>query len=368
MSGAVERSGPAAHCLPLVDVFKALAAQLIVLHHLAWYGPMTDVAAGLSPLVDRGQDWLAEYGRYAVATFLAIGGYLAAQAMQPRSLFERYSPGALILKRYARLVGPYAAALVIAMLCAAAARKWMSHDSIGATPQPEQVIAHLFLLHDLLDYEALSAGVWYVAIDFQLYALLVGLLWLAAQLGRRVATADFWAAVLVAGVATVSLAYFSRDTRWDESALYFFGIYAFGVGCGWAARTARPHRLLAGIAVLGLMALAFDFRPRLAIALLTALALGIAQVHLRCNGSRLVAVLGRSAYALFLVHFPVCLLVNALFQRFDPADPLMNFTGVAVAWIASNFVALLFYRHVEQRVVPWLDNYISCRRVAGQRG
>jgi len=35
--------------MPLVDLIKAVAAQLIVLHHLAWYGPMSDTAASLSP-------------------------------------------------------------------------------------------------------------------------------------------------------------------------------------------------------------------------------------------------------------------------------------------------------------------------------
>jgi peptidoglycan/LPS O-acetylase OafA/YrhL len=148
-----------------------------------------------------------------------------------------------------------------------------------------------------------------------------------AQLGRRAVTADFWAVVLVAGVAAASLLHFSRDTHWDESALYFFGIYACGVGCGWAARGETPHRLLAGIAALG-----------------------------------------RSSYALFLVHFPVCLLINALFQRFAPADPLANFAGVAVAWTASNLVALLFRRHVEMRVTPWLEKRLPRRRMAGQGG
>ena len=33
--------------MPVIDLFKAVASQLIVLHHLAFYGPMSDAAAPL---------------------------------------------------------------------------------------------------------------------------------------------------------------------------------------------------------------------------------------------------------------------------------------------------------------------------------
>ena len=35
--------------LPFIDALKALASQLIVLHHLAFYGPMSDYARSLAP-------------------------------------------------------------------------------------------------------------------------------------------------------------------------------------------------------------------------------------------------------------------------------------------------------------------------------
>ena len=350
----------------LIDAFKALAAQLIVLHHLAWYGPMSDVAASLSPQFDWGQDWLAEYGRYAVAAFLAIGGYLAAQALQPRGLPAGKSPLCLLMQRYARLVGPYAVALILAVASASIARHWMSHDSIGGTPQLGQFFAHLFLLHDLLEYEALSAGVWYVAIDFQLYALLVLLLWLAERMfWRRPAGADFFIGpLLVAGVALASLFFFNRDADWDHTALYFFGAYALGVGSRWAADSDRPHAALLLVAAIGIAALAIDFRPRIAIALLVAVSLGLAQLHVRLTGAGVLTSLSRISYSLFLVHFPVCLLVSAVFQHFAPDNPALNALGLFFAWLASNIVAVFFYRHVETRMTPWLSRWITCRRLA----
>lgn len=343
--------------IPLVDLIKAIAAQLIVLHHLAWYGPMSDTAANLSPWLDDAQGWLADYGRFAVAAFLAIGGFLAAQLLSPQGLPHDKSPLCLIWQRYIRLVGPYAVALLLAIASAAWARKWMTHDSIGAVPDIWQVLSHLLLLHDVFDYEALSAGVWYVAIDFQLFALLVFLLWLA---GRRPASADFLAPLFVISLACVSLFYFNRDAAWDDTALYFFGVYALGVGSSWAVRSTLPHRGLLLVALIGGLALGVEFRPRLAVALGVALALGLAHLHLRMSGMHLLAYFSRISYALFLVHFPVCLLVNAACHRFAPHDPLSNAFGVLLAWGASNIAAALFYRHVEARLARWQPRLPLC--------
>jgi peptidoglycan/LPS O-acetylase OafA/YrhL len=344
--------------IPLIDTIKAVAAQLIVLHHLAWFGPMSDVAAGGSAVLAGWQSWLAEYGRYAVAAFFAVGGYLAAQALPLQGLPRNRSPWQLIGQRYLRLVGPYAVALLLAMVCAALARQWLTHDSIGTTPGIWQFFAHLLLLHDLLDFEALSAGVWYIAIDFQLYALLVGLLWIA---GRRPAIAvpgdtashNYFQPLLVLCIALVSLFFFNQREQWDATALYFFGAYALGVGSGWAVRSADPYRYLLLLALVGVAALWFDFRPRIAVALLVSLALGLAHLNrlqLWNGGARLLASLGNMSYALFLVHFPVCLLINAFVHRLAPHDPLLNALGLLLAWAASNLAALWFYRHVELRL------------------
>jgi peptidoglycan/LPS O-acetylase OafA/YrhL len=345
----------------LIDTIKAVAAQLIVLHHLAWFGPMSDVAATASHLLSTGQSWLAEYGRYAVAAFLAVAGYLAAQSLSPHGLPRDKAPLRLIAQRYLRLVGPYAVALLLAVLSASLARQLMTHDSIGAAPDLWQFFAHLFLLQDLFDFEALSAGVWYIAIDFQLYALLVGLLWIAGRLQRRPASptgisfghADFVGPLLIAIVAFASLFFFNQRDAWDATALYFFGAYALGVGSSWAVQSARPYGFLSLLALIGMAALIFDFRPRIAVALVVALTLGLAHLHMRSsmnNGSTLLASLGRTSYALFLVHFPVCLLINAVFHHLAPHNPQLNALGIVVAWGASNLAAILFYRHVELRL------------------
>lgn len=346
---------------PLVDLLKAVAAQLIVLHHLAWYGPLSDRAAALAPSLASAIAWLADHGRYAVAVFFATGGFLAAQTLSAKGPAAGNHPLCLIRDRYLRLVLPFAAALLLAIVASALARQWMDHDSIGNRPTFFQVLAHLTLLHSLLGVESLSAGVWFVAIDFQLYALLVTLLWLGGRLGCRSTSAEFSCAVPVLALAAASLFHFNRDARWDATGLYFFGAYALGIAAGWTSRSPERKRLAWSIVFLAGAALWLDFRPRIALALATALLLGGLRPLSAATGMKWVHHFGGTSYALFLVHFPVCLVVNAAFQRFAPGDPTVAVEGLFIAWLASNLAAELFHRHVEQPLLRWQKRRLPCR-------
>lgn len=166
-----------------INVLKAGAAQLIVLHHLAFYGPMSDYVQPLWPEV---LDWLGGNARIAVQVFLVIGGFLAAKSLSPAARPGMAYPAQAIWRRYAKLAPPFLAATLLAAVLTPVAGIWMLHDSMSAAVTLGQLSAHALLLHGVLGYESLSAGAWYVAIDFQLYMLTVLLLWLGGMLaGRR---------------------------------------------------------------------------------------------------------------------------------------------------------------------------------------
>ena len=59
------------------------------------------------------------------------------------------------------------------------------------------------------------------------------------------------------------------------------------------------------------------------------------------------AVLGEVSYALFLTHFPLVLLANALFVRLGWVTPAAAVFGILATWTASIGVAMLFFRYVE---------------------
>ncbi len=301
--------------LAFVDALKALACQLIVLHHLAFYGPMSDHAYSLAPTLI---SWLSQDARMAVQAFLVIGGFLAVRGIAPFGTMLSSKPLMLLLKRYLKLVAPYLVAVLVAIACAAIARTLMAHDSVPDRPTLPQVLAHALLLQGILGYEGLSAGVWYIAIDFQLFALLVGVLWLARGIGRRGAMVRVAGALLVSTLALSSLYYFNRDGDWDNWGVYFFGAYALGIASYWATNQRRMLGwLVVPVLALVVTALLIDYRPRIAVALLVALMLALAA---RCG---------------FLEYWPAS------------RDPWVNLTGMIIAWLASIAAGALFYRLVE---------------------
>lgn len=355
--------------LPQVDGLKAVASQLIVLHHLAFYGPMSDAAARLAPGVF---ELLSDYGRFAVQVFLVLGGYLAVRHLAPAGAWAAPArPARLIIDRYLRLVLPLAATLVLAVVGAALARAWMDHPSVPEAPSLEQIVAHLLLLQDVVGLDALSAGVWYVAIDLQLFAVLVLVLWGWHRLTRRwpVAAPGLPWAVLLAVAASAFV--FNRDPSGDMWAPYFLAAYGLGVLAAWWGAATAPQWAwgLGAVGVVG-WALALDWRPRLAVALVTALLLVVPWRRLATvagdaagAGHGLIETLGRISYSVFLVHFPVCLVVNAAFHRFGPDHAGWQAVGVLVAWGASVAVGALFHRVVEAPVLRWVS-----RRGRSSRG
>jgi peptidoglycan/LPS O-acetylase OafA/YrhL len=245
----------AARRLHFVDALKAIASQFIVLHHLAFYGPLSLAAYALAP----GEiTWFARYARIAVQVFLVIGGFLAARNLAPHGRLTAPHPAALLGKRYLRLALPYVAMLLISIVCAALARQWMDDDSIPAAPTLWQFTAHMLLLQGILEVDSLSAGVWYVAIDFQLFALMLGILWLAH--GARRPWLQRVGPLTIGMVGVTSLFFFNRDAAWDDWAVYFFGAYAMGAMAYWGSREGGKRWLVAmGVAVLA--SLYFDYQP-----------------------------------------------------------------------------------------------------------
>lgn len=358
------RSGAPAQ-FGLINLLKVIAAQLIVLHHLAFYGPMADYARPLMPDVI---DWLDSFARIAVQVFLVIGGFLVA-----KSMFAQGQPGAInplgtVWRRYAKLVPPFMVAILCAVAASALATRWMTHDSISAPPGLMQLAAHALLLQGVLGYDSLSAGAWYVAIDFQLYAVAALLVWLCGRCSGARWRRWLMPAMVVCGIS-LSLLYFNRDPAWDEWAPYFFGSYGLGI-MAWLASdpTRRPRAvalLVAMILLPTLAALLLDFRLRIAVALAVACVLFLFG-RMRSTSSSYLGLpvinrLARISYSVFLIHFPVCLLMNAAFARFVPPEPHYQALGMLMAWGASLLAGAAFHKCVELPLGRALHSFSEAR-------
>jgi peptidoglycan/LPS O-acetylase OafA/YrhL len=347
----------------LIDGLKVLAAQIIVLHHCVSYGPLALAASLQLPNVS---SIMFDYGRYAVQVFLVVAGYLAAQSVE-KAIAIRHSNlssfGAqlvmqLAIRRYLRLVGPYVVALLITMVCAALARQWSADEYIGQTETIAQVLAHLFLLQGVLGYESISAGVWYVAIDWQLFTALA-VIYAVCQ--RQMVRIGVTSILIVA-----SLLYFNRHASFEDSFIYFIGAYGLGILAYWAGSLntiqksinhASVKKILIAITIILIVSALHSVWLR------NYLALGVAFLLLYAGNrsyphpqSWLASAMqwaSARAYCAFLIHFAFILLVNTALIALGVQSPAVAVAAIGLvsvlSWIAANYL----YRWVELPVSRW---------------
>lgn len=359
-------AGPSAESesrLPLADAIKAIAAQCIVLHHIAAYGPISAVTR---PHLAGATEFIYDYGRAAVFVFLVLGGYLAASSLMPApgrcsSRRREASTLRLVLRRWIRLAWPYWFALFAATAIAVFARRVFDDDDTPLAPGLFEILANGLMLQDILGVAALSAGVWYVAIDLQLYALFAAFAggWRFRSqpsgekpVGRQVGdpVAAFAAIGLVCAATIAGWFVFGQDDELEAWAIYFFGAYGIGILARWGSGVSSSNQSRWRVLIIGLCigAILVDPRIRTVVTALTAIVLliGWAPGWMR---NRVFEVGARLSYSVFLIHYPVCLLVNALIHRAWADNLTANLFGIAFAWFSSNLAGWLLYQFVESR-------------------
>jgi peptidoglycan/LPS O-acetylase OafA/YrhL len=342
---------------PWVDAIKLMAAQIIVWHHLCAYGPLADAAASVWPDL---ASVLYNKGRLAVQVFLVLAGYLAARVLSRVSDWHGNAIAGLAFKRYRRLAWPLCVALVLAIAASTLTSDLLPSSMASSTVELPQLLAHLLLVQGVLGVESLSAGVWYVAIDFQLFLLLLLCFALPALLISARDQAIRWTKAMTVSLMLMSLWGLNLFPALDNWAPYFFGSYGLGVCAWWASRSANRQAWWTGLLIAVWMALLIDFRGRILLAGITAWVMigwnqpapQVRESELRAWCARALHAGAERSYALFLVHFPVLLLVNGLWVK---AVPLLNFepgpattaTAVLLTWLAAWGVAHVFHNVVE---------------------
>ena len=119
-------------------------------------------------------------------------------------------------------------------------------------------------------------------------------------------------------------------------------------------------RLAVWLLLLGVVAVAMahEFRSRIALALTVAVVMALAHASgalYRWPRGRVWSYLGRISYAVFLMNFPVALVVNAAFTRFAPADVALQTGGVLLAWAWAVLAGAAFFHFVEEPLRRWVQ-------------
>lgn len=305
----------------LIDFLKVFAALLIILHHLSSYGQIAEDARAILP---DAMNFLFEYGRYAVQIFLVMAGYLATQSLTrlANAKFSSQNLLRVIINRYFRLFAPYITALILTILCAWIARFWLNDEFVGEQETLSQFIAHLFFLQGILGLDSISAGAWYVAIDWQLYSVLAVML---------ISFSSYQALIwFISMIATCSLLFFNRSSQYEAYFIYFIGAYSLGVLAYLAKNFANQKIqdlakwMLIAIGVMIAISTLHQVWLRNVLAWFVALLLLVwgnaSYPDLKLVSSKAIAFILRSiawasprSYCAFLIHFAFILLANTLY-------------------------------------------------------
>jgi peptidoglycan/LPS O-acetylase OafA/YrhL len=358
----------------LIDAIKAAGCLLIVLHHLAFYGPMSDVVAKAWPGV---VNWLYDHGRLAVQFFLVCAGFLTASSLARYESLSLSEALKLVWQRYLRLAIPLLATLSFTVLVSEWVRPGFAHNSLSAPPDWGQALAHVALMQHLLDLEALSAGIWYVAIDLQVYAMALACL-VVLNAWPRVKTArtgvpgahvaqqsdvrrwGLWSALVCA-----SLWWWNLDADLDDLGVYFWGSYGLGL-LAWEARrcatlgssVAQARFWMMGVLLLLVGGVAWWLEPRVRIAVAWGVAALLVAVPQSWFGGEAlgpsrwkasVQWLSGVSYSVFLIHFGVSLAVNAAITAHWPEALWANALGMLLALLLSLLCGGWLHRLVEQQ-------------------
>lgn len=350
----------------MLDAIKAIGCVVVVWHHLAVYSPMLDNVMPLSPL---GFAALYNHGQLAVQAFLVVAGFLAGaqlwgfMPLNAPGLSARFSVFRLLSKRFLRLAIPMLTALTLTVCMTALVRPWYPHESLSDAPTLWDMVAHSLMLQDLIGVPALSAGIWYVAIDFQLFAVAVLCVWLAGRIQvwqprmkLRAVTVALWFLL-----AAVSLFWWNRQDDMDVQGLYFLGSYGLGMLAYRISLSRVTVKGWAVVFVLGCVALWLEPRVRMGVAWVLALILAAwpsGQAPALARAGRrgwqgLVANFAKQSYAVFLVHFAVSLPVSAFWFRAGWHDPWANLAGMCFSFVLTLGVAAVLYRAVESGPATW---------------
>lgn len=226
---AIPNSRPRYHFL---DGLRGLSALYVVLYH-TYENALTRSPTPMPAWLLHATRWMS-FGHYAVAVFIVLSGYsLMLPVVQSTDGTMPYSVGEFFKRRSRRILPPYYAALLFALLVSGA---WIGlqhllhiHNVGRALTEnfdPLNLLTHLLLIHNLTGRYAASINppAWSVATEWQIYLLFPFLL---LPIWRR-----FGVMVMILTGFGVGLAphyLLPAASNLDGACFWYTGLFALGM-------------------------------------------------------------------------------------------------------------------------------------------
>ncbi len=221
-----------------VEGLRALACLTVVINHaIAESFPSTyhvTIPDNLSLM----RLWFA-FGHHAVTAFIVISGFCLGLPAAAHQFQREIGWGMFMLRRVARILPPYYAALLLSLLVA-----WAYfpspvgiHYDFSAHPRSIDVLAHLLILHNVVGTGKINYSFWSIATELQIYA---GFPLLVSILSKK----RGWWFALAAVVVSFVLSYVLVDTRLSRAYVHLAGAFIVGVGASWVVSNVGRLRVV----------------------------------------------------------------------------------------------------------------------------
>ncbi|MEI5673832.1 MULTISPECIES: acyltransferase family protein [unclassified Nocardioides] len=355
--------------IALFDGLRGIALVLVVLSHVWHISPwflqrMFDAEGETGHAWSQFLGYLFSAGNYAVSIFFVIGSFLVTRAMLRQAASATgLLPGVNVVRRFTRLSGQLYFLLLIFVLYTAIEQPTEDGTSTSGSVLSAATYTWNIYLHDNLEAARADIGqLWYLSVDFQVFLLVLALVWLLRRHpgGLVVALAAAWFGLVLWRADIQEYDGFWALTRtWARGdapvagALAAAAIPYLGAVRPWA----RPATVVATLSLvplvpwtLGLEAY-FGLPGVLLDVVLMIIVVGATLVApprwlVAGVGSRPLAFLGRHSLSIFLWHLPMIFLVSRHTDDWrEPARILLALFLTLIGVLASE---LLVERHVQR--------------------
>ncbi len=403
----MENPAVASERFTFLDALRGLGALGIACYHIHRYKPLEIPADHILPFSIQ---YVVRHGWISVQVFWVIAGFVIAYSLR-KTVVTPAALGNFTLRRVLRLGIPYWTAILIVIAIDFGARYWLDYPApsgVSSAQQSSETInsallddypvgwdrlaANFAFLQDVLGYDNISAGTWFVCVDLQLGLLFV-VLWGVAQAaswafcgcgGGATHPAVLTAVFVPLGLLSLFVFYVPAFDAWI---IYYFFMPLLGALAWWAIDRRIPRAVFWLYAVAVAVAAARHWlsaiqcwqetirqfqeldpqwqdalsywsidllKDQKPLGVTVALIAGVA-IYGAGRGRHLgdwlsagwLQYLGRISYSLFLIHYPASWCVVSFGRYWSGDDPTAAVLWLVAALAASIGAAHLLYVCVE---------------------
>lgn len=306
-----------------VEGLRALACLTVVFNHAIAESYPSAYHVSIPENLSLLRLWFA-FGHHAVTAFIVISGFCLGLPAASQQFKREIGWGTFMVRRIARILPPYYAALIISLIIA-----WAFfpspvgiHYDFSAHPRSLDILSHVLILQNVVGTGQINYSLWSIATELHIYA---GFPLLVKVLSKR----GGWFLALLGVLISFALSFLLLETRLSRAYVHLAGAFIVGVGASWVVSGDHNHnftnilRKISKPVAMGIMTLVVAWTIILPRSLYKPFILphdflvmiGIGAVLIWCAsisgfGRKLLELkplvwLGERSYSLYLLHVPI---------------------------------------------------------------